>query len=409
MLDHYANAPDTAGSTRHFDFAREIIKQGHRVSIFCSGFNHRTRKEERIKGKQIWRRENIDGVEFIWIKTSPYHKGNDWRRVVNMLSYSFCVIPVGIRLRETPDVILASSPHPFTGLAGYILAKIKGARFVFEVRDLWPQVFVDIGGYSNKSLVVKLLRVLEKFLYQKARKIVVTMPKASAYITRLGIPESKIAYIPQEVSLDLFSNPDARLPEELGKIVTGLKLEGKLLVGYTGAHGIADAPNTIVEAAKLLRDKGIDRVCFLLVGFGAEKEKLIRMARSWGLDNISFFEPIPKYAMPALLRAVDIAIITKKKADFYKYGISFLKLFDYMVCAKPIVWAVNSEDNPVSDVNCGIIVPPENPEAMATAIMELCDLSDEERQEMGMRGYEYVVKYHSVPVLASTLLKVLEY
>ena len=231
ILNHYATPPDTPGATRHFDFARELTKLGHRVSIFASSFFHGTRNEERLEGKQNYRRQNIDGVEFVWLRTTPYYGGNDWRRVINMLSYSFRVIPLGIRFGESPDVILASSPHPFAGLAGYVLAKLKRAGFIFEVRDLWPQTFVDIGGYSNRSLVVKLLRVLERFLYHRAKKIIVLLPNASEYITRLGIPDSKIVYIPNGISPELFSDTSAKLPQELDDIISGLKSEAKMLVG----------------------------------------------------------------------------------------------------------------------------------------------------------------------------------
>ena len=408
ILNHYATPPDTAGSTRHFDFARELMKQGHQVAIFASGFNHRTRKEERLEGKQNCRRENIDGVEFIWVRTFPY-QGNDWRRVVNMLSYSFRVMLLGLRLKESPDVILASSPHTFAGLAGCILAKLKRALFIFEVRDLWPQTFVDVGGYSNKSLVVTLMRVLERFLYREAKKIVALLPKASEYIMGLGIPSNKIVYIPNGVDPKLFSNTSIQLPRELDELISGLKSKGKLLVGYTGAHGIANALDTIIEAAELLQEKGADKVHFLMVGDGPEKERLVAKAESRGLNNISFYKSIPKDTVPKLLRAIDIAVISVRKSDLYKYGTSLNKLFDDMACARPILWATNSVNNPISEANCGITVLPEDSEEMAKAIMALCDLSDKEREDMGMRGYEYVMKYHSVPVLVPKLLEVLEY
>jgi glycosyltransferase involved in cell wall biosynthesis len=408
IVNHYARSPDTPGGTRHFGFATELVKRGHQVSIFASSFGHRTRKEERLEGKQNYRRENVDGVEFIWVRTFPYYKGNDWRRVVNMLSYSFRVIPLGLRLKERPDVILASSPHPFAGLAGYILARLKRARFIFEVRDLWPQTLVEFGGYSNRSPVVKLLRVLEKFLCQRAKKIVLLAPKASDYITRLGIPTSKIVYIPNGVDPKLFSDTSAKLPSEIGELISGLKSEGKILVGYAGAHGIANAMDTIIETPKLLQDEGVDKVHFLLVGDGPEKGRLVGKAESWGLSNISFFEPIPKYAMPALLRAIDIAVISVQKSDLYKYGVSFNKLFDYMICAKPVVWAIDLPDNPVAKANCGITVSPEDAGEMAKAIVELCDLSEKEREDMGMGGYEYVMKYHSMPVLAGRLLEAIK-
>src|SRR4030042_1823040 len=102
IVNHYATPPDSPGSTRHYDFAREFIKRGHKVTIFASSFNHRTRREERLQIKQNYRSENIDGVEFVWLRTSPYYGGNDWRRVVNMLSYSFRVVPRGLKLKESP-------------------------------------------------------------------------------------------------------------------------------------------------------------------------------------------------------------------------------------------------------------------------------------------------------------------
>ena len=408
MVNHYATPPDAPGGTRHYDFARELTKHGNKVTIFTSSFSHRTRKEERLKKGQNYRRENINGVEFVWLRTSPYYGGNDWRRVVNMLSYSFRVVPPALKLKEKPDVILASSPHPFAGLAGWLLAKFKKAAFIFEVRDLWPLTFVEIGGYSSRSPVVKLLDVLEKFLYRRARKIIVLLPKASDYITGLGIPANKIVYIPNGVSPELFSKTDAQLPKGLRELISNLKSRRKLLVGYAGAHGIANDLETILEAAKLFQDEGRDKPYFLLVGDGPEKERLITKTRIWGLSNTSFHRSIPKNAMPWLLRSIDIAVISMEKTDLYRYGMSPNKLWDYMACCKPIVRGTGSANDPIAQAKCGITVPQENAKAIARAILKLCDLSDKERQEMGKRGYEYVMKHHSVPVLAKKLLEVME-
>ena len=405
ILGHYAVSPDSPGITRHYDIAAELIKHGHRVSIFSSSFDHTTRRDDRLQGKQNYQKQNINGVEFIWIKTSPYYGGNDWRRVINMLSYTLRVIPLGVRCKERPDVVLASSPHPFAGLAGYILAKVKRAQFVFEVCDLWPETFVEVGGYSNRSPIVKLLRVLEKFLYKRATKIVAVMPNATDYITtKCGIPKEKIVYIPNGVNPDFFHDTISKMPEDLSEIISGLKSKGKVLVGYTGNHGMADSLSTLIEVAKLFQDKELVNIHFLLVGDGPDKKTLLDKAKGYCLNNVTFYNPIPKRAIPDLLGAIDIAILTKRKTDLYKYGISFCKLFDYLICEKPIVWAVDSINNPVAEANCGITVPPEDPEAIAKAILDLCRLNDRERHEMGMRGYDYVIKYHSTPVLAKKLL-----
>jgi glycosyltransferase involved in cell wall biosynthesis len=407
-LNHYATPPDIPGGTRHFDFARELGKRGHKVSIFASGFSHRTRREERLKGRQNYRREEISGVEFIWLKTFPYYKGNDWRRVVNMLNYGCRAVLTGLKFKEKPDVILASSPHLLAGLAGWVLAKLKRARFIFEVRDLWPQALVEIGAYREKSLVVALLRVLERFLYRRARKIVVLMPKASEYMTKLGVPAGKVVYIPNGVSPELFSDSSAGLPPELTTTISSLKSKGKLLVGYTGAHGIANALDTIVKAARTLQEEGVNKVHFLLVGDGPERERLRRKAKNWRLNNISFHHSVPKYAVPTLLRSVDIAVIPRKRSGLGKYGTSINKLFDYMASARPIIWGAQLASNPVTSAGCGLSIALENPRQMTEAIVQLSRLSDNERREMGMRGYEYVMKYHAIPVLTDRLLEVME-
>ncbi len=405
IFNHYAIPPDTPGGTRHFDFGTELVKRGHRVSIFAAGFNHRTRKEERLEGKQNYLKQNINGIDFIWIRTSPYYGGNDWRRVRNMLSYTLRIIPWGLKVKEKPDVILASSPHPFAGLAGYILAMIKRATFIFEIRDLWPETFVQIGGYSNRSPVVILLRMLEKFLYRRAKKIITLVPTASVYITQMGVPNNKIVNIPNGVNPELFSDNSVELPSELDKMILSFKSNYKVLIGYTGAHGIANALETIIETATLLQEKRNIKFHFLLVGEGSEKRSIQEKSESLGLKNVSFFEPIPKKVIPVFLRSVDINVICARKTSLYKYGTSLNKLWDYMMCAKPIIWAISSANDPIAEANCGITVPPEEPEKLANAILELYNLSEKEKQEMGMRGREYVMKYQSTPVLVNKLLE----
>jgi glycosyltransferase involved in cell wall biosynthesis len=408
IVNHYATPPDTPGSTRHYDFARELIKHGHQVTIIASGFNHRTRKEERLTGKQKFRREDIGGIEFIWIKTLPYYKGNDWRRATNMLSYTFLVIPLGLKLKNKPDVVLASSPHPFAGLAGYTFAKIRRARLIFEVRDLWPQTLVKIGGYSSKHPIVVLLGALEKFLYRRASSIVVLHPKALNYINELGIPVEKITYIPNGVSVGFFSDTGVALPEELSRTISSLKSQGKLLVIYAGAFGIANALDTILETARLLQKRETDKIHFLLVGEGPEKPRLTEMAQGWELSNLTFFNPVPKTAIPGFLISGDIAVLAYRNSDLYtKYGMSTNKLWEYMMCARPVVWAINTTVNPVEESKCGLTVPAGDSEEMTKAIIKLAGLSSKERQAMRLRGQKYIIKNHSVTLLAERLLEVL--
>ncbi len=408
IVNHYATPPGVPGITRHFDFAKELTGRGHRVTIFASAFVHATRGNIGLRAWQQYRRETIDGIEFCWIRTPPYYGGNDWRRSVNMLSYSFSATLLGARFKPKPDVILASSPHPFAGLCGYALSRVRHAGFVFEVRDLWPQTLVDIGGYSPTSPVVRLLGLLERFLYRRADRIVVLLPGAADYMAPLGIPGDKIVHVPNGVNPRYYCDPAGELPGDIAALLARVKSGGRAVVAYAGAHGVVNALDTVVDAAALLQAKGANGAYFLMVGDGAEKRSLVRRAEELGLDNISFFSSIPKEAIPRLLDEVDVGVIAWRKSPLYRYGVSANKLWDYMMSARPIVWAIDTPCDPVAEAGCGITVRPEGPASLADAISLMCNMSEKERQEMGSRGREYVLQHNSTPMLAGRLLQVLQ-
>lgn len=409
VFNHYATPPDAAGVTRHYDLAKEIQKTGqYTFSIFAAGFNHRTRKEERLKKGEIFKEEVIAGVKFIWIRTTPYFGGNDWRRAINMLSYFFVVLPISILMKEKPDIIIASSPHLLAGLAGYLLACVKRAKFIFEVRDLWPQTFVDIGGYSKNNPFVVVLRGLEKYLYIKSYKIIVLLPKAADYISNLGVSPEKVVYIPNGVDPGLLIIADTELPTALTNALITIRARGRFVIGYIGNHGVANDFATVIDVAKQFHNNKLDDIQFLFVGDGPLKKKLIDQVEKNNLLNVTFFPTIPKKQIPGLLNKIDVGIIPMKKTGLYKYGISFLKMYDYMLCGKPVIIGVNSINNPISDANCGITIEPECKDALTGAIMYLYNLPSAELKEMGERGYPYVMLNHSITVLSSRLVSAMQ-
>jgi len=407
ILNHYALAPDAPGLTRHFDFGAELVRRGHRVRILASGFNNLTLTEERLQPRERCRVETVEGVDFVWVRSTRYRR-NDWRRVVNMLSYTVRVVPLALRLEEKPDVVLASSPHLFAGLAGWLLARAKGARFVFEVRDLWPEALVQVGGFSKRSPAAFCLRALEKFLYRRASKVITVMSNTADYMGSRGIPPARIVCIPHAVSPALFLQTERKLPGRMEELLSGLKRQGKLLVCYAGLHGVGNDVDSVVGAAGILRDSGADGVHLLLVGDGTEKARLEKEARERGLANVTFCEPVPKLAIPRLLSLVDIVVKPRRRSGLTRYGISPGKTFDYMMSGTPVVWAGSAQpDDPVAAARCGISVSSQSAEEMADAILRLCALSESERREIGLRGREYAMRHHAVPVLASRLLQAL--
>jgi glycosyltransferase involved in cell wall biosynthesis len=396
IFNHYAVTPDLPGGTRHFDFGKELVKRGYEVTIFASGFQHGSMRYVRGSFKKDFIVEELDGVRFVWIKTSPY-SGNNWKRVINMLSYSVRAYNVARKLNiEKPDIIIGSSVHLFAVFTAYLLSKKYKTPFIMEVRDLWPQTLIDMGMPKWHPFVI-VLGVLERLLYKRANKIITLLPKAHEYIEELGIPKNKIVWIPNGVDLERFnfSKDDSLKCDKSSFIIT-----------YTGAIGKANNLDILVKAADILKTD-YPKIKFLVVGEGPEKERLVRIVREKNLNNIQFNALVPKNEVSKILYKSDALILLLRNSPLYKYGISLNKLFDYLASGKPIIFSSNSINNPVEEAEAGITVPPDNPEKLAEAIIMLYKMSEEERAEMGRNGRSYVEKYYSIPVLADKLESVI--
>lgn len=403
ILNHYAISPDMSGGTRHFDLARELVKSGHEVTIFASGFDHVSRKYVKVKPGGKMRVEEHDGVRFVWVNTLPY-TGNNWRRVLNMLSYGWRVLRCDRGLAK-PDAVIGSSMHPFAALAGWWLARRHKAKFIFEVRDLWPQTAVDMGAMKQTSLPARVLYAWEKFMYNRAEKVIVLLPYAKDYVVGRGISPEKVVWLPNGVDLERFDHPEPLDPaSEVAQVFE--QYRDKFKVVYTGAHGVPNGLDVIVEAAKIIQDK-TDGIHFILIGEGTQKNRLRAKAKSIGLRNISFCAPIPKRAVPSTLLLAECLVVSVPGFDIYRYGVSINKCFDYLASAKPVVMAGNPHNNIVQDAKCGESVEPDNPEALAKAIIEISQLSEEERAELGRNGRRFVEQYHSTRVLAEKLVSLL--
>jgi glycosyltransferase involved in cell wall biosynthesis len=316
-----------------------------------------------------------------------------------MLSYSFRSYFFGRKARKLnitqPDVIIGSSVHLFAVLSAYYLAKYHKARFLMEVRDLWPQTLIDIGALSEKSIFAKIMYALEKFLYKRAEKIITLLPSANNYINKLGIDDSKIFWIPNGVDLLKFNGYNIKSKDN----------DKKFSILYLGAHGQANGLDIVIDTAKKIQDDGYSEIQFDLVGDGAEKQRLIERAKQLDINNISFKNPIPKSDVPIYLTKFDAFLHILLDAElFTKYGISSNKIFDYLAAGKPIIMSCNPGNNIIDEAKCGILVPPNDPQALANSVIKLYKMDTNERAIMGKNGREYVEKYHDIKILAQKLI-----
>ncbi|MBN6187026.1 glycosyltransferase family 4 protein [Aneurinibacillus sp. BA2021] len=401
IFNHYAIAPGASGGTRHYDLARELVKRNYNVTIFASSFSHQERKERYIpEPDKKWKEEMYNGVRFVWIKTPEYQR-NDWRRVANMLSYTVQSYMLGKKREETPDLIIGTLMHPLAALVGCMLARKYKCTFYFEERDLWPQTLIDLGKVSNRHPAVWMLRKLEHFLYRNAKRIIVLFDKANRYVAQQGFDAGKVVYLPNGADLERYET-DTLLPHDLERVFASLK--GKLVVTYTGAHGIANHLDPVLDAAGLLLRKN-SPVHFLMVGHGPEKQRLIERARQEKLTNVTFVPPVKKEEIPTILLRSDVGIISMQDAEIYKWGFSLNKMYDYMAASLPTVLLCQLEETPIETSGAGIKVS--NAQQMADSLQFL-SLNRHALQEMGEKGRAYVEHNHAWKKLAFRLMDVIE-
>ncbi len=397
ILNHYAIPPAYAGGTRHYDLARHLLHHGYDVTILASSFHHVQRRETGARGRGLYAVEEVDGIKFVWLRTIGY-EGNDWRRLLNMLSYFWAATLIGRRLPSLdprvskPDVIIGSSVHLFAVLSAHLLSRHFRAHFLMEVRDLWPQTLVDLGVLTERSLVTHMLRVLETYLYRRAERIIVLLPNASDYIAGLGINGNKIRWIPNGVDTTRFRC----------RCVPAGETSGFTLM-YVGAHGRVNALNVLIDAAEIVRSQGYSLIRFVLVGDGPEKMTLVQNREERGLENVIFRDPVPKEAVPSVLEEADALVFVLQDLALYKYGISLNKVFDYMAAGKPIILAGKPVNNIVAEAGCGLSVAPNDPAALARAIIDLYNMPAQDQADMSRRGREYVEQHHDYALLASSL------
>lgn len=403
IVNHYAITPDLAGGTRHYDLGKELVAQGHRVIVFASGFSHDARQYAKVSPLEHFALEEREGVQFVWLRTHPYQR-NDWRRVLSMLSFGFCLLSAARRFSR-PAVVIGSSPHPVAVLAAWWLALKSEAKFLFEVRDLWPQTLVDMGAMKKTSVIARLLYAWEKFMYRHAAKVIALMPNANTYFEAGGLDPSKVYWLPNGVNIATFS-PSMNLDtdSEVGKVFR--LYNSKFKVVYTGAHGAANGLDTAIEAAALLATKE-PAVQFVLIGDGPEKQRLKTKAASLGCENIVFCDRIPKVQIPVVLGHADVLLQCLAPVEVLKYGGSPNKVSDYLASGRPIVMAALMANDVVSEAQAGVTVPPGDSMALAEGILSIYSMSASERSQLGANGRAYAEKHYDIRGLGLRLAQLL--
>jgi glycosyltransferase involved in cell wall biosynthesis len=404
LVNHYAGSPVHGMEYRPHYMARSWNAAGHRTRIVAAAFSHlRSRQPERASEIRI---EHVGGVEYVWLPAGPY-EGNGLGRIRNMVSFVSGLFRHAGRLTDgfEPGAVISSSTYPLDAIPASRLARRHGARYVHEVHDLWPLSPMELGGMSPWHPFIVIMQAAENYAYRKADRVISMLPKAEAHMLEHGLEPGKFVYVPNGIDRREWESAREPLPDDAVVQLGEFRARWPFLVGYAGAHGLANSLETFVETAPLLASSGVGLV---LVGQGPEKSSLRRLAERRGDANILFLEPVKKACIPALLEGFDALYIGWRRHPLYRFGVSPNKLMDYMMAAKPVIHAIEAGNDIVQDARCGLSVEPERPHAVADAIRVLAGKSPAERAEIGSRGRSYVLRHHTYDVLSSRFLEALQ-
>ena len=396
---------ETIGSRIHgmvfrpYYFAKEFVKLGHKVIIFSGSYTHIFSKLPEVKGFSTT--ENIDGIEYCWIKTPKYGKSQSLGRILNAFTFVAKMFLLRKKRFGKPDAVIVTSPTPFSILNGYWIKKRTGAKLIFEVRDIWPLTLTEIGRLTDKHPFIKFTQFFENFSYKKSDKVVSVLPNAFEHMKNHGLTEEKFVSIPNGIDLGEVKNISPLPEETLAKIP-----RDKFIVTYAGKFGISNNLTSVLEAAETLKSN--EKILFLLVGNGPEKENYLKIITEKGLSNVLILDPVPKSSVQSLLALSNVCYIGLTKSPLFRFGVSPNKLFDYLYSGKPIIYAIEAANDIVAEANCGISIKSENAGEIVNAVLTLYGKTPEELAEMGKRGHEYVIKNHSYSELAKKYLEILK-
>ena len=387
---------------RPYYLAREWLRLGHRVRIIASAHSHVRTHNPDLRG-QSRVDEVIDDIEYTWFNT-PVYKGNGTGRVLNIAAFVARLYREGpVLAREfRPDAVIASSTYPLDIWPARRIARLSGARLLFEVHDLWPLSPMELGGYSARHPFIMLLQAAENYACRHADAVVSILPKVREHLEAHGMAPHKLHLIPNGTDPSEWLDEPSPLPATVADTLADLRRRGHFIVGFAGSHGVANALETLLGAAALMRN---DPVAFVLVGAGPEKERLRQRARDEGLDKVCFLDPVAKRYMPALLASFDAAYIGLQRQPLFRFGVAPNKLIDYMMAARPVLYAIEAGNDLVKETGCGISVAAEDAPAVVQAIRAMCRMDPAMRDAMGLQGRKFVLENLTYPVLGQRFLK----
>ena len=389
--------PHGAGAIRSYAMARKLIERGHQVTMVCGSF---TGGNTGLSGPydKGMRRDWVDGIDVVELDLAYSNHDGLVKRSLTFLN--FALRSVMLALREPYDLVFATTTPLTAGIPGIVARWLRGKPFVFEVRDLWPELPRAMGVIRN-PVVLWAMGVLEWSSYRSAHALVGLSPGIVEGIMHRGVPGNRIALVPNGCDLDLFAQ-DTKPWRPQGIAPTDL------LAVFAGTHGMANGLDAVLDAAAELKCRGRSDIKLLLIGNGKLKPALQERAAREGLDNVVFHDPVNKSRLSGLMAATDLGLQVLANVPAFYFGTSPNKFFDYIAAGLPVLnnypgWLAGM----IQDNACGFAVPPDNPAAFADAL-EQAAADRTHLKAMGQRGRALAEREFDRDLLASRWVDTLD-
>jgi glycosyltransferase involved in cell wall biosynthesis len=395
----YFQTRNSTGGTRSYEFSKRLFEKGHQVTIVCA----RNSSEDFSLNAYVgsgYRRGIVDGINVIQIDLFSSNKSNFLHRSIVFIRFAFR--SVLFAFSEEFDILLATSTPLTIGIPGIILKLFKPKKkFVFEVRDLWPELPKAMGVIKN-PIILWLMKKLEVMTYKSADACIGLSPGIVEGIARYGVSRHKIALIPNACDLDVFFSG-----KQDKSIVPGCDSNSFIAI-FTGAHGLANGLDYVLDSAKCLKDMNANRIKIVLIGDGSQKQRLEDRANQSGLYNCIFMDPVPKLRLAKILQAADVGMMILADVPAFSYGTSPNKFFDYIAGGLPVIvnhygWVADL----IKKNNCGFAIDPKRPKDFAERLIEL-SLNAKNCLELGVNSRSLAEREFSRDDLSNKWIEFIE-
>lgn len=399
FVSNYFPPEVNAPATRLVEHARVWAAAGHTVEVLTSNPNFP--EGEIYDGyENRFVQERTDGIDVTRVPMYVAENKGVLKRTLSYVSFALSALRHVGRLRRRPDLVVATSPQFFAAIGGYWIARRFGVPFVLEVRDLWPESIVAVGAV-RRSPIIRVFERLEQFLYEQSDHIVVVTDAFKAAIVAKGIDPEKISVVKNGADLRRYPGPPT--PEQRAAAKASFGLDGRFVAAYTGTIGMAHRADVLYEAAAHTASPD---VLYVVVGTGAERAALEARQQAAPRAGFRLLDKQPKERMPDLLAACDVSVVHLRDSPLFRTVIPS-KIFEAMAMGVPIVLGVRGETQEIVEASgAGLVVPPEDPGALAEAVERLrADPALHAR--MVAAGPAYVAATHDRTVLAERYWQIL--